>query len=62
MSSDERISVNLYQTPPTDASGASATARCNDGSWSQATTRQDARTADRGVASRVCPGPLCATQ
>jgi hypothetical protein len=56
---DNKLSINLYPTPPKGADGMSATARCNDGSWSWAQTRTDACTANGGMAYAVCPGPLC---
>lgn len=55
------LPVTLYPTPPKNADGASATARCTDGSWSWARTKTDACTASGGVAYFVCPGPLCST-
>ena len=58
---DQSVSVLLFPTPPKDASGASATARCNDASWSWAPTRAEACTANGGIAYTVCPGPLCQT-
>jgi Carboxypeptidase regulatory-like domain/Bacterial Ig-like domain (group 2) len=57
--SDTQLTVNLYPTPPKGADGTSATARCNDGSWSWAQTRTDACAANGGMAYAVCPGPLC---
>ncbi|HEY7290857.1 MAG TPA: Ig-like domain-containing protein [Vicinamibacterales bacterium] len=56
---DRDLQVLMYPTPPQDASGKSATARCNDGTWSWAATRADACSANGGVAYTVCPGPLC---
>jgi hypothetical protein len=53
------LSVSLYPTPPKSADGASATARCNDGSWSWAQTRTNACAANGGLAYTVCPGTLC---
>jgi hypothetical protein len=58
---DREVSVLLYPTPPTDASGASATARCNDTTWSWAPTRAEACAQNGGIAYTVCPGPLCQT-
>jgi hypothetical protein len=58
---DQDVSVILFPTPPKDGSGAFATARCNDGSWSWAMTRAEACTANGGIAYTVCPGPLCQT-
>lgn len=56
---DTQQTVNLYPTPPKNTNGVSATARCNDGSWSWSQTRSDACMANRGVTYTVCPGPLC---
>jgi hypothetical protein len=56
---DQQLYVTLFPIPPTDATGASATARCTDGSWSWAATRAAACTANGGVAYTVCPGPIC---
>jgi hypothetical protein len=56
---DQPLYVALYPIPPTDPIGVSATARCADGSWSWATTRATACTANGGVAYTVCPGPIC---
>ena len=59
LSADRDVDVFIVQVPPTDASGATATARCYDGTWSWAQTRDDACTANGGIAYPVCPGPLC---
>ena len=56
---DRTIEVDLYPTPPMNASGASATARCMDGTWSWATSLTEACAANGGVAYTTCPGPLC---
>jgi len=56
---DVQLPLTVYPNPPKNADGATATARCNDGSWSWAQTRADACTANGGVAYGVCPGPLC---
>jgi hypothetical protein len=56
---DRILDVTLFPAPPKNDAGASATARCNDGTWSWAATRADACTANGGVAYGVCPGPLC---
>jgi hypothetical protein len=55
------IFVWLYPTPPADANGASATARCNDGSWTWAGSRDQACTGHGGISYDVCPGALCET-
>jgi hypothetical protein len=60
LDSDEQMTVDLYPTPPKDASGAAATARCNDGSWTWAQTAAGACAANGGLAYAVCPGALCA--
>ena len=49
----------LTPTPPKNAAGDSATARCSDGTWSWAQTRAEACTQNGGVAYPVCPGALC---
>ena len=56
---DRDLQIVLYPVPPKDDSGASATARCNDGSWSWAETRAEACASNGGIAYTVCPGPLC---
>jgi hypothetical protein len=60
--SELQIKAHLFPVPPTDAKGASATARCNDGSWSWAQSRADACASSGGIAYGVCPGPLCEPQ
>jgi Big-like domain-containing protein len=59
ISKNMTIDFTLYVPPPRDASGASATARCKDESWSWAQTWAEACTKNGGVAYGVCPGPLC---
>jgi hypothetical protein len=54
------IDVTMYATPPTNSSGETATARCQDGTWSWARTVADACTANGGILYGVCPGALCA--
>jgi hypothetical protein len=56
---DLQLDVSLFPTTPTNAAGATATARCDDATWSWALTRADACTANGGMAYGVCPGPLC---
>jgi hypothetical protein len=53
------LDIALFPIPPKDASGNTATARCNDGSWSWAATRGDACPTNGGIAYTVCPGALC---
>jgi hypothetical protein len=59
MDRDRSLDVTLYPDPPSNAAGAVATARCNDGTWSWASVRSDACTANGGIAYGVCPGSLC---
>jgi hypothetical protein len=56
---DRELDLELFPTPPVNAAGANATARCGDGTWSWAPTRGEACTANGGVIYGVCPGPLC---
>ena len=56
---DMQIDVGIYPTPPTDESGARATARCVDGTWSWAHSVADACTGHGGILYGVCPGMLC---
>lgn len=55
---DRAIEIALFPTPPANAAGVLATARCNDGSWSWDTSPALACAAS-GVAYDVCPGPFC---
>jgi len=57
---DMTLQLGLYPAPPANASGATATARCQDGTWSWATTVAEACTANGGILYGVCPGALCA--
>ena len=57
---DTQENFTLFPTPPKDSSDITATARCNDKSWSWAQTQATACVANGGVAYPVCPGPLCA--
>lgn len=59
LQSDTKIAVELFPAPPTSPSGAVATGRCNDGSWTWAASRVDACVNNGGLAYGVCPGPLC---
>src|SRR5262245_38294568 len=54
-----QIQVVMYPTAPVDASGKSATARCNDGTWSWETSPVNMCAEHGGAAYVVCPGPLC---
>jgi len=56
---DRQIEVVMFPTPPTNAAGETATARCNDSSWSWSTSVFEACTNHGGLAYGVCPGPLC---
>ena len=53
------VDIWLAPVPPKDSTGATATARCNDGTWSWAQTGTDACSANGGVSYPVCPGTLC---
>jgi len=59
LDSDVNLPIVLYPNPPTDATGAFATARCRDGSWSWAKTQIEACASQGGIAYPVCPGPFC---
>jgi carboxypeptidase family protein len=58
---DTKLGVELFPTPATSSSGTVATGRCDDGSWTWATSRADACVNNGGLAYGVCPGPLCKT-
>ncbi len=49
----------LAPVAPTNASGASATARCKDGTWSWSQMQATACAENGGMAYAVCPGPFC---
>lgn len=49
----------LAPVPPKDASGATATARCKDGTWSWSASQTAACMDNGGIAYPVCPGPFC---
>ena len=51
--------VFITPTPPKDANGNTATARCSDKSWSWAQTRAEACVSNGGIEYPVCPGVLC---
>jgi len=53
------VDISMFPNTPTNEAGALATARCNDATWSWAPTREDACTANGGIAYGVCPGVLC---
>jgi Carboxypeptidase regulatory-like domain len=59
LESDAKIEAELFAAPPSDGNGATATGRCNDGSWTWAATREEACVNTGGLAYGVCPGPLC---
>lgn len=59
LAGDQEFDPTLYPTPPRDATGASATAQCKDGTWSWTSTFVGACAANGGVAWGVCPGPIC---
>jgi hypothetical protein len=56
---DMQMLVVMYPMAPVDASGATATVRCKDGTWSWAATLAEACTANGGILYGVCPGALC---
>jgi hypothetical protein len=56
---DRQLEIVLFPTPPKNADGVDATARCNDSTWSWAQTRTEACAANGGIAYTICPGPLC---
>lgn len=62
LADDQKIGVELFILPPTDANGVSATGRCNDGSWTWALVSGAACTRNGGLAYGVCPGALCKSQ
>src|SRR6266550_116410 len=59
LQADTKIAVELFPTPPTNSSGAAASGRCNDGSWTWATILANACVNNGGLAYGVCPGALC---
>jgi len=59
ISGNRSVDLWLAPMPPKDANGATATARCNDGSWSWDQTKTDACSANGGIAYPVCPGVMC---
>ncbi len=59
ISADTQADVFIAPTPPKDANGNTATARCSDKSWSWAQTRAAACAANGGIEYLVCPGVLC---
>jgi len=56
---DRQQDAWLSPTPPKDATGTMATARCKDGTWTWSQITKDACDANQGIAYLVCPGPLC---
>src|SRR5262245_49631656 len=59
LQSDTKLAVELFAAPATSSSGTVATGRCNDGSWTWATSLGDACVNNGGLAYGVCPGPFC---
>jgi hypothetical protein len=59
LQADTKLAIELFPTPPANSSGARATGRCNDGSWTWSASRADACVNNGGMAYGVCPGPLC---
>jgi hypothetical protein len=57
--SDTQYDAWLVLIPPTDATGATATARCKDTSWTWVRDRAKACADNGGIAYFVCPGPFC---
>lgn len=58
---DATVDATVYPTPPKNADGISATARCNDGTWSWSIVKNEVCSANGGVAYFVCPGAACST-
>jgi hypothetical protein len=61
LSSDRQQDAWLTPKPPKDATGAPATARCEDGTWSWSQDVSAVCAANGGIAYVVCPGLLCRT-
>jgi len=59
MDRDKEVQIVIFPTPPANAAGALATARCTDGTWSWARTRAEACVDNGGIIYGVCPGVLC---
>jgi len=59
LQNDTKLGIELFPTPATSSGGTAATGRCNDGTWTWATSRADACVNNGGLAYGVCPGPLC---
>ncbi len=59
LSGDRKEDAWLSPTPPKDRTGATATARCKDGTWTWSQDKNDACGANGGIAYFVCPGPFC---
>jgi hypothetical protein len=58
--SDAQYDAWLVLIPPTDSTGATATARCKDSAWTWDRDRVKACAGNGGIAYFVCPGPFCA--
>jgi hypothetical protein len=59
LTADRQEDAWLVPVPPKDGSGATATARCKDRTWSWSTDAATVCAANGGVAYPVCPGPFC---
>jgi len=59
LQSDTKLAIELFPAAPMSSSGAAATGRCNDGTWTWSSSRADACVNNGGLAYGVCPGPLC---
>jgi hypothetical protein len=59
LSADRQEDLWLTPNPPKNSDGATATARCKDGTWSWSQDQTAACAANGGIAYFVCPGPFC---
>jgi hypothetical protein len=59
LAADEAINPTLFPMPPRNETGATATAQCNDATWTWTDTRDGACVGHGGVAWGMCPGPIC---
>jgi hypothetical protein len=60
LASDATINPTLFPQPPSNENGT-ATAQCNDASWTWSDSRDGACAGHGGLAWGTCPGPLCDT-